>query len=229
MTKFLKFWLPLIIVIVSVAGTAAIIHNRPEEQKPALFRLVEEKISGGEDPSEGGEKSGVQKFLDLVDQKIKSIITPNAPIGNLTPVRDLRGTWKSSLAGKGFQVYGKLATGPGTTTIYEEGDIELVIDSVANNVASGKIRYTNMCVTVQSTAPNIKPVTVKNCSKDSGYLPMAIRVSGALLDFGSVSAGGASFSMQGSYTTDLIKGNMTVNLPPHGVLKGEFHLIRKQS
>ena len=109
MLKFFKFYLPLAIIIGSV-GTAFMIQNTPVEKQPLMFRFIEEKL--------------------------KSIITPKAPIGNLTPVRDLRGTWKSSLAGKGLQVYGKFTTGPGTTMVYEDGDIELIIDSVADNVAS---------------------------------------------------------------------------------------------
>lgn len=42
----------------------------------------------------------------------------------------------------------------------------------------------------------------------------------------SMTSGGGSYTMQGNYTTDLISGTMTATVPPYGVIKGEFHLIR---
>jgi hypothetical protein len=168
--------------------------------------------------------------LDFINKKLGSIVTPKPPIGNLTPARDLRGTWKSSLAKKGIQVYGKFTTGPAITTVYEEGDMELIIDSVKDNIASGKIRYLNLSVTGQTTAP--KPVGTislpKQYVKDTGYSPISIRVSSSALDFGTVVVDGAKATMQGSYTTDIMSGSMTVTLPAYGVLKGEFHLSRQK-
>lgn len=201
MLKFVKLWLPLIITA-SAIGTAVFIQNTPKEQQPLMLRFIEDKL--------------------------KSIITPNAPIGNLTPVRDLRGTWKSSLPRKGMQIFGKLTTGPGTTTIYEDGDIELIIDSVKDNIAYGKIRFTNLCATATTTAPKIKPITVKQCTEDSGYLPAGIHVSGSALDFGTVAASGVTITMRGTYLTDIITGSMTTTLPSYGVMKGVFNLNRKQ-
>src|SRR4030067_3527292 len=83
-------------------------------------------------------------LLNTVEQKLKSIKTPIPLIGNLTPARDLKGTWTSSIRGKGIQLYGQFVTGPGTTKIYEEGDMELIIDKMEGNTASGTIRYTNL-------------------------------------------------------------------------------------
>jgi hypothetical protein len=162
----------------------------------------------------------------LVDDKIESINTPAPPIGSLTPVRDLRGTWKSSLAGKGLQVYGNIASGPVNTKIYENGDIELVIKSIENNVASGEMRFINLCVSATVSAPQIAPFTTKNCTPSAGYFPVGIKISGTRLDFGSGTANGVSFSMQGNYTTDIIYGTMTTTIPSYGVLKGEFNLTR---
>jgi len=44
-------------------------------------------------------KQAVKKPLmyKFIEEKIKSIITPKPPIGELTPTYDLRGTWVSSL------------------------------------------------------------------------------------------------------------------------------------
>ena len=42
----------------------------------------------------------------------------------------------------------------------------------------------------------------------------------------NVAAGGATFTMQGNYTTDIISGTMTATVSPYGQIKGEFHLMR---
>jgi hypothetical protein len=175
------------------------------------------------------EDPRITKFLNLVPEKIKSIITPKPLIGNLTPARDLRGTWISSLKGKGIQSYGKFDTGPGTTQVYQEGDIELVIDSVSGNVASGTFQYINLCTWSRTTAPKIPPISVPKKCVNSGASPIQVRVSGSRLDFGSVSAGGVNATMQGNYTTDLISGTTTATVSPYGIIKGEIHLIRKKN
>lgn len=165
-------------------------------------------------------------LLKTVEQKLQAIKTPKPPIGNLTPVRDLKGTWISAIKGKGIQLYGQFTTGPGTTKVYEDGDVELIIDTVENNIASGKIRYTNLCTYGETTVPGYGAISVpRQCTSDSGARPIQIKVSGSRLDFGTISAGGATFSMQGNYTTDIISGTMTTTTS-YGVIKGEFHLNR---
>ena len=169
---------------------------------------------------------GNPDLLKSVEQKLKSIKTAKPPIGNLTPARDLRGTWTSSIRGKGIQLYGQFATGPSTTKIYEDGDVELIINTVQNNIASGKIRYTDLCSYGETTIPGYSTISVpRQCLNDSGASPIEIRVSGSRLDFGTINASGVTFSMQGNYTTDIISGTMTATTP-YGVIKGEFHLNR---
>lgn len=167
-------------------------------------------------------------FVKLIEDKIKSIITGKPPIGDLTPARDLKGTWVSSLRGKGVQLYGKFDAAGGTVVVYEDGDITLVIDSVSGSTARGTIRYTNLCTWGSASYPGIVAVnTPKTCIADSGSGVINIRVSGSRLDFGSFAAGGVSGTMQGNFTTDLISGTMTSSIP-YGTIKGEFHLIRKK-
>ncbi|MFH0969095.1 MAG: hypothetical protein V1804_01170 [Patescibacteria group bacterium] len=222
-------FLALIFIVAGMAlFSAAAIYA--VKKNPGTFSLTTPQEKAEEKSTEsgasGGGKSMAERFLDMVGQKIKSIITPKAPIGNLTPVRDLRGTWKSSLAGKGIQVYGQFKTGPGTTQVYQEGDIKLIITSVENNIASGTIQYTNLCTWGRTTAPKIPTISIpKRCASPSAS-PIGIRVSGTRLDFGTVATGDTTATMQGTYTTDIITGSMTVNLPAYGVLKGEFHLSR---
>ncbi len=161
-----------------------------------------------------------------VEQKLKTMITPKPPIGNLTPSRDLKGTWTSAIRGKGIQLYGQFATGPSTTKVYEDGDVKLVINTVKNNIAYGNIRYTNLCSSGQTSVPGYGYISVpKQCTSDSGARPIQIRVSGSRLDFGTIATGSATFSMQGSYTTHIISGTMTMTTS-YGVIKGEFHLNR---
>ena len=168
----------------------------------------------------------IPKALQSVEQKLKSIKTPIPLIGNLTPARDLKGTWTSSIRGEGLQLYGKFTTGPGTTTIYEEGDMELIIDKMEGNIASGTIRYTNLCVTGSTHVPSYGNINVpKQCTADTGTQPIQITVSSSHLDFGTINTGGATFTMQGNYTTDIMSGTMTATTP-YGDIKGEFHLIR---
>lgn len=170
-------------------------------EQPLMFRFIEEKLNG--------------------------IITPTPPIGIAPAVRDIRGTWKSALSGKGMQIYGKIVAGPSITTLYEDGDMEIVIDAVNGNVASGTIRYTNMCVTSLTTAPKIQPINLKQCFADTGYRPLTIRIDGPALDFGTVIVQGATVTMRGTYLTNIMTGSMTVTMPGYGEMKGEFHLMRK--
>ncbi|MFA5829629.1 MAG: hypothetical protein WC843_03990 [Candidatus Gracilibacteria bacterium] len=163
-------------------------------------------------------------MFQFVSQKVNDIVTPKPLIGTLTPARDLRGTWSSSLRGKGFQIYGVFVTGPATTKVYEDGDIELKIDSVENNIGNGQITYSNMCATGETTVPGVKTFSVpKTCNPNSGAQPVTMKISGSAIEFttpeGTV--------MAGSFTTDIMSGAMSLNTPS-GVLKGEFHLSRQK-
>ncbi len=193
-----KFW-PVLAVAAAAVGAAAVYQSMPPKPMPP----------------------------NAIDDKMKSIVVPAPLIGSLSPARDLRGTWVSSLSKKGMQVYGKFTTGPAITTVNENGDMELVIDSVKNGIASGKIRYVNMCATAVATAPKIPPITTSNCYPDTGYRPITIRVSSSALDFGTVTTAGVTYAMRGTYTTDIMSGSMSVKMPGYGELKGEFHLMRK--
>jgi hypothetical protein len=168
-------------------------------------------------------------WFGFIDEKLKSIKTPMSGLtSSLSPVRDLRGTWKSSLAGKGFQVFGRIEAGTSVTTIYEDGDIEIIIEDVVNNTATGKIRYTNVVAKSVTTAPNIKPITVELKPEDTGYLPISIAINGTALDFGTVATDGVTISMKGMYLTDILSGTMTATVEGSGELKGVFTLNRQK-
>ncbi len=148
---------------------------------------------------------------------------------NLEPARDLRGTWVSSLSGKGFQLNGKFVAAGATTTVYEDGDIELIIDNVENGQATGTIRYFNICAWGFTIAPVVGKVSVpEQCVSDSGAQPITIGVSSSALDFGAITTDSVVATMRGSFTTDLIHGTMTATIAPYGEVKGFFNLHRKR-
>jgi len=151
--------------------------------------------------------------------------------GELAPARDLRGVWISSLSGKGIQVYGKHTAYGSITDVYENGDIELIINEVKNNIAIGTMRYTNLCSwgeTKVTIAGAEKIINVpKTCVADTGQQEINIRISSSALDFGTISLNGVTATMQGSFTTDIMSGSMTVTMPG-GILKGTFNLSRQK-
>jgi hypothetical protein len=157
-------------------------------------------------------------------QSVKNKLTTT-----ISPARDLRGTWISALSGKGFQLNGQFSIQGTTTTIYEDGDIELIINDVKDNIAYGTMRYTNICAWGFSIVPNVGQVTVpKTCNSDTGTYPIQIRVSSSALDFGTVNVSGVTTTMKGSYTTDFIHGTMTATVEPYGTVNGLFNLNRQR-
>ncbi len=167
---------------------------------------------------------------DWIADKYDSIIVPKSQPGNLTPARDLRGTWVSSLPGKGIQLYGKFEAGGGVTNVYEDGDVELIIEKVENNTATGKMRFYNLCAYGEGIFPSPvgKIAVPKQCFSDEGFKPVSIKVSASSVDFGTFNNGTVTASMRGSFTTDIMSGAMSSNIEPYGTVKGEFHFIRKQ-
>lgn len=147
----------------------------------------------------------------------------------LTPARDLTGTWISSLSGKGCQLMGRFELPGSTSTIYENGDIELIISDVSDNIASGTIRYYNLCGHGLTTVPGYGTIQVpETCIADSGPIPLQITVSSSHLDFGTINGDGINATMTGNFTTDLISGTMTFKMQGYGDINGTFNLIRKR-
>jgi len=164
-----------------------------------------------------------------IGDKIKSIVVPKAPIGNISPARDIRGTWISSLSKKGFQLYGRFEVPGSVSNIYENGDVELIIDDITDNIATGQMRYFNVCGHGQTIAPPpIGTINVpEKCIADTGFAPVNIRITGSALDFGTVVNDDISATMQATFTSDMIAGTMAVETP-NGIIKGPFNLMKKK-
>ena len=167
----------------------------------------------------------------LVDQRLRDIGIPVPPIGNITPARDLRGTWSSSITGKGFQLYGT-GTAPqgGTVRVYVEADVILRIDQVENNVATGAARWLNHTTYGEVTGvPSVGTIPIpRQTLPDTGFQPMSFRVTGSAIDFGTVMTGGAVATMQGSFTEDLLTGwgGGTIAGFDNIAVRSELHLMR---
>ena len=155
------------------------------------------------------------QFSDWIDDKMNSIQVAKPPIGDITPARDLRGDWTSSLPGRGFQLYGEFFVAGTTSKVYEDGDIDLHIDRVEGNTAYGTIRSYNITGYGQATGPAGTVVLPKTTFPESGTQPIEIHVTGSRLDFGSFNIAGAKGAMQGNYTTDLISGGITTTVAPY--------------
>jgi hypothetical protein len=174
------------------------------------------------------DAKGGLDIVALVNKKISEIIAIKPPIGNITPTRDLAGsTWVSSLQGKGFQLYGDFSQDGAAVSVYEYGDIELVIESVDGNTGHGKIRYSNMRSIAETSAAGQKFSSGEIAGPDSGYQPLDMQISGTRIDFGLLNTGEITCTMVGNYTTDIMTGTMTATTP-YGVIKGEFNLMRRK-
>lgn len=157
---------------------------------------------------------------------VQNLVTSKIPIMNIAPAYNLKGTWISTSQGKGIQLQGQFTTASSSTKVYEDGDIELIINSVERSIASGTIHFTNMCLSGETTVPGRKSISIpKQCISDSGTQPISIKVIDGRLDFGTVKAGNLAFTMQSNFTNDTILGSITVTTP-YGNLQGEFHLTR---
>ncbi|MFA7295898.1 MAG: hypothetical protein WC211_01765 [Dehalococcoidia bacterium] len=170
----------------------------------------------------------------LVEQRLREIGIPAAPIGDITPARDLRGTWSSSLTGKGFQLYGT-GTAPqgGTVRVYVEADLILRIDRVEDNVATGAARWLNHTTYGEVIGvPMVGTIPIpRQTLPDTDFQPMSFRVTGSAIDFGTVMAGGAVATMQGSFTEDLLTGwgGGTIAGFDNIAVRSELHLTRCSS
>lgn len=147
----------------------------------------------------------------------------------LTPARDLTGTWIPSLSGKGLQLTGQFDLPGSSTTLWENGDMELIIVDVSDNIATGTIRYYNLCGHGISTVPGYGTIQVpETCIADSGPIPVQILVSSSHLDFGTINDNGIVATMEGNFTSDLIHGTMTFLMEGYGDITGTFSLMRKR-
>lgn len=170
----------------------------------------------------------------LVDERLRAIGITAPPLGNITPARDLRGTWSSGAAGKGIQIYGT-GTAPqgGTVRVYVEADMVIRVDRVQDNIATGAARLLNYQLYGEVTGvPSVGTIAIpRQTLPDTDFQPMEFRVTGSALDFGTVTAGGAVAILQGSFTEDFMTGwgGGTIAGFDNVSVRTELHLVRCSS
>lgn len=173
------------------------------------------------------------QVFESVEAKIRSVLH----MEGLTPARDLRGTWASSLSGKGIRMYGEgHGTQGGTVKVYDDADFVLRIDSVEGNVARGAARMFNETLYGEVTGvPMVGTIPIpRQTPPDTGFQPVTIRVEGSSLVFETVSVGGISVGMNGTFVEDNLVGwggggNATMAGYGGVVVKVEMNLTRCSS
>ena len=162
--------------------------------------------------------------------------------GGLSPGRDLRGTWASPLSGKGYQLTGRLVQGPATGALSEHGDIRLQITKVvAEKVgvttdykAYGTMTFSKLVLTetvTVATAKGLKtspPQTIVQGGA-TAKSRVVLSVSGTRLHVAFIAPWARAVTMQGTFTSDLMRGTLTKQYAGPGAkttLSGQFQLVR---
>jgi len=153
---------------------------------------------------------------------------PTRAVPTQAPANSLIGTWVSSVKGKGMQGSGKIVLPKFTTQLEMSGDVNLVIKTVADNIASGIISYSNLCTVSTVTMPG-KPAAAKPPQCVSGESKeVQLHVNGNALTFAGQTSTGANVSFTGNYTNDTMSGAFTI-AGSYGDMKGTFSLERAKN
>jgi hypothetical protein len=154
--------------------------------------------------------------------------TPNTSIGNSTQANDLIGTWVSSVQGKGMQGSGNLTISGVAVQINFTGDVDLVIQKVENNIATGTLAFTNFCSSKVTSVPG-KPDVIGQAQCLSGNkVPAYLQIDGNKITYTGETILGASVTLNGTYTSDSISGTFT-RTSSYGNINGTFNLVRAKN
>jgi len=105
------------------------------------------------------------------------------------------------------------------------GDVKLVIKTVADNIASGMLSYSNLCTAATITMPG-KPATTKAPECVSGESKaVELHINGNALTFAGQTSTGANVSFTGNYTDNTMSGTFTIT-GSYGDMSGTFSLDR---
>jgi len=162
----------------------------------------------------GNSKSASQQSQATSAANISTASTPNS-----TSTSELIGTWVSAVSGKGMQGLGKITFSGTAYQIGFTGDINLVIEKVENNLGTGTITFSNLCLTTDA-----KPA---QCIKTYSQ-PAVMQISGNTINYTGPTMLGASLSLSGTYTNDSISGTFT-RTSSSGKINGTFNLARTKS
>lgn len=133
----------------------------------------------------------------------------------------LVGNWVSSVSGKGMQGSGKVAFRGTTYQITFTGDINLVVQKVENNIGTGTITFSNLCLTTPGV--NKGPQCLKSYTE-----PAVMQISGNTIKYVGKTVLGAGISLTGTYTNDSFSGTF-IRTSTSGTINGTFSLARAKS
>lgn len=160
--------------------------------------------------------AGVWYFTSSSQQA--SVANNNAP-AHLPKISDFTGTWVSVEAGKGIQATGEFTLGKTTSQITLSGDVQVVIQKIENNVASGTVAYNNVCYT---TSTDKQPKCVNISAK-----PVELQINGDKLTFNGPTSTGGTDSFNGTYADGVVSGTFTRE-GPYGKLSGTFSMVHQK-
>jgi hypothetical protein len=155
-----------------------------------------------------------------------SVATTTAPA--TASASGLVGTWGSAVAGKGVQGSGKVTVAGTNYQISLDGDVNLIIQKVADGAAIGTIAYNNLCLTIIESAPGKTPVTKPAQCVSSPAVPAKIQINGSTLTFTGKSQLGSDISFTGNFADGKITGTFT-RMSSYGKVSGSFDLVRAQN
>jgi len=138
-----------------------------------------------------------------------------AASADLSPARNLRGTWVSPLKGKAYQLTGRLdVPGSGWADIVETGDIRLALTRVDGNKAYGTITLSNKVETYTLTIKTVKGLkrypAQRITSTEATSRQIVLTASSSRVSFSKVPVKNATVALTtGRFTTSLLWGTMT--------------------
>jgi Flagellar basal body-associated protein FliL. len=140
----------------------------------------------------------------------------------------LIGTWISSVKDKGMQGSGQVVLPKFTTKFEMSSDVKLVVKTVADNIASGMLSYSNLCTVSTITMPG-KPGTTKPAECVNGESKaVELHINGNALTFAGQTSTGGNISFTGNYTDNTMSGTFTIT-GSYGDMKGTFSLDRAKN
>lgn len=169
----------------------------------------------------GNSKSGKQQSQAENTVSTTTTNTSATPNINSTSSDELVGAWASSVQGKGMQGSGKVVFQGTSYQINFTGDVNLNIQKVENNVGTGTIAFSNLCLT--TTGVNKKAQCLKSYTESA-----VMQIVGNTINFTGQTVLGANLSLTGIYTNDSISGTF-VRTSTSGKINGTFDLIRAKS
>jgi hypothetical protein len=183
-----------------------------------------------------GKSKTAEKKFGMADDINKTATNPTpaapvvSPTSDASPASDnvLVGTWVSSVKGKGMQASGEVKISGATSKFNLSGDVEVSIQKVVGNTASGTITFNNLCSIKTVSVPGKDDVSEPPQCINGSSKPVELQINGNAISFQSQAETGANISFTGNYANDSVSGTFTRE-SSYGKMDGTFNLVRAKS